>query len=256
VTGVMNIQYWYAFRFNFVVAHYYGAVVFVASLALHVAVKMPVAARAYRERGALRPLRERAVPEAGTLSRRGLFALVGAGSLTLLAANAGETVGGPLRKVALLAPRRQGSFPVNKTAAAAGVTPEMTGASYRLEIGGLTLSRDELLALPQRTAVLPIACVEGWTTTQEWSGVPLMELAARAGVPEPRRALVKSLQPRGVLNHATLNAAQVGAPDALLALRVNGEDLSPDHGYPARIIVPALPGVHNTKWVASIEFQA
>ena len=39
VTGVMNIQYWYAFRFNFVVAHYYGAIVFVASLALHVVVK-------------------------------------------------------------------------------------------------------------------------------------------------------------------------------------------------------------------------
>jgi DMSO/TMAO reductase YedYZ molybdopterin-dependent catalytic subunit len=43
-------------------------------------------------------------------------------------------------------------------------------------------------------------------------------------------------------------------PDSLLALRVNGVDLSPDHGYPARIIVPALPGVHNTKWVRSIEF--
>ena len=58
VTGVMNIQYWYAFRFNFVVAHYYGAIVFVASLALHVALKMPVILRAYRERGVLKPLRE------------------------------------------------------------------------------------------------------------------------------------------------------------------------------------------------------
>ena len=45
-------------------------------------------------------------------------------------------------------------------------------------------------------------------------------------------------------------------PDALLALKVNGEDLSMDHGFPARIIVPALPGVHNTKWVGSIEFSA
>ena len=44
-------------------------------------------------------------------------------------------------------------------------------------------------------------------------------------------------------------------PDALLALKVNGADLSPDHGYPARIIVPALPGVHNTKWVGGIEFS-
>ncbi|MGZ4514873.1 MAG: molybdopterin-dependent oxidoreductase, partial [Mycobacterium sp.] len=44
--------------------------------------------------------------------------------------------------------------------------------------------------------------------------------------------------------------------DGLLALRVNGADLSPDHGFPARIIVPALPGVHNTKWVESIVFRA
>jgi DMSO/TMAO reductase YedYZ molybdopterin-dependent catalytic subunit len=35
---------------------------------------------------------------------------------------------------------------------------------------------------------------------------------------------------------------------------VNGADLSLDHGYPARIIVPALPGVHCTKWVKSVAF--
>lgn len=55
---------------------------------------------------------------------------------------------------------------------------------------------------------------------------------------------------------ATLQANQIGYPEALLALRVNGADLSLDHGYPARIIVPALPGVHNTKWVAAIEFES
>ena len=65
-----------------------------------------------------------------------------------------------------------------------------------------------------------------------------------------------SLQRWGSFNHATLQANQVLHPDALLALRVNGADLSPDHGYPARIIAPALPGVHNTKWVRSIQFRA
>ncbi|PZR79085.1 MAG: hypothetical protein DLM65_11490, partial [Candidatus Aeolococcus gillhamiae] len=38
-------------------------------------------------------------------------------------------------------------------------------------------------------------------------------------------------------------------------LRVNGADLSFDHGFPARVIVPALPGVHNTKWVNQIELR-
>jgi len=53
-----------------------------------------------------------------------------------------------------------------------------------------------------------------------------------------------------------LSAGQVMDPDSLLALRVNGADLSPDHGYPARVIVPASPGIHNTKWVASMTFTS
>src|SRR3954453_14808885 len=174
-TGVMNAQYWYAFKFNFVVAHYYGAIVFVASLALHVIVKLPVIVKAYRQRGILRPLRADLAhtapepaepgslvtpnPAAPTISRRGLLAFAGAGAGTLLIANVGQSVGGPLRDLAFLAPRREvapGDFPVNKRAAQAGVTPAMTGPGYRLVLkagdGELELSRDELLALPQRTA--------------------------------------------------------------------------------------------------------
>lgn len=270
-TGVINAQYWYPFEFNFVVAHYYGAIVFVASLVLHVIVKLPVVARAYRERGVLTPLRDGLAgtrpepdgelvspdPAEPTISRRGLFAFAGAGAAVLLLGNAGQSIGGPLRKFALFAPRRE-DFPVNKTAAAAGVTAAMTGPGYALTLvaGGreLALTRDELLALPQRTARLPIACVEGWSTTQEWTGVPLSALAERAGAPGAKQVLVESLQPAGVLRQASLTRDQIAAADSLLALKVNGADLSLDHGYPARIIVPALPGVHNTKWVARMTF--
>ena len=51
-----------------------------------------------------------------------------------------------------------------------------------------------------------------------------------------------------------LGHAQIHAEQGLLALKVNGKDLSLDHGFPARIIVPALPGVHCTKWVGRLEF--
>ncbi len=110
--------------------------------------------------------------------------------------------------------------------------------------------------MPQHTARLPIACVEGWSTTETWTGVPLADLARLAGVPNPMSAFVRSVERRGAFNRATLQANQVAHPDSLLALRVNDADLSPDHGFPARIIVPALPGVHNTKWVGSIDFRA
>ena len=273
-TGIVDVQYWYAFRFNFVVAHYYGAVVFVGALTLHVLVKLPVILRAYREQGWLRPLRDDLAhtrpeppdphgglapvsPDPPTITRRGLFAFAGSASLLLLAANVGTSVGGPTRRLAFLAPRRE-DFPVNKTAAAAKVTPAMVGPDYRLRLSDgareIELSRDELLAMPQHSARLPIACVEGWTTTQTWTGVRLSALAEATGVAGAGSAFVRSLQPAGVLSKASLSGDAVADPDALLALRVNGAELSLDHGYPVRIIVPALPGVHNTKWVASIEF--
>ena len=136
----------------------------------------------------------------------------------------------------------------------------MVGAGYRLVLRGgpreLQLSREELLALPQATHTLTLGCVEGWSTRQTWTGVPLPELARRAGVADPRELLVESLQPAGILRQATLAANQVADERSLLALRVAGADLPMDHGYPARIIVPGLPGVHNTKWVGALTFRA
>jgi DMSO/TMAO reductase YedYZ molybdopterin-dependent catalytic subunit len=261
VTGIANFQYWYVFDFDFVRAHYYAAVLFVAALGVHLAVKLPVALRSLRGPEPRDSPLVAVAPDPPTISRRALLAALGGGSAALLVANAGESVGGPLRRIAFLAPRRDGGFPVNKTAAGAGVTPDMTGAAYRLVLAGgsggeVELSRDDLLALPLATHTLTLGCVEGWSTRQEWTGVPLLELARIAGVPAPRELTVGSLQPKGILRQATLAANQVADGRSLLALRVGGADLTPDHGHPARIIVPGLPGVHNTKWVARMEFRA
>jgi DMSO/TMAO reductase YedYZ molybdopterin-dependent catalytic subunit len=266
-TGVVNAQVYYPFHFSFVIAHYYGAWLFTGAVALHVAVKLPVMRRAFRARGVVAPLRSRAPepaepgglaplrPAEATMSRRGLLALVGGGSGLLALMTAGQAIGGPLRPLSLLAPRRA-AFPVNRTARAAGISAAMVGDAWRLEVAGprpLSLSRTQLQRLPQRTATLPIACVEGWSTTRTWTGVPLAALARLAGGDDGFALRAVSLEPRGVLRHATLAPDQVFDPRSLLALAVDGRDLPLDHGYPARIIVPALPGVHNTKWVARLE---
>jgi DMSO/TMAO reductase YedYZ molybdopterin-dependent catalytic subunit len=279
VTGVLNIQYDYIFGFSFYTGHYFGAWVFIAGFLMHISLKIPRMVTGLRSlplrevlrtnRGDTRPEPPdpeglvAADPAEPTMSRRGALALVGSGVLLVGVLTAGQTLGGITRHAALLLPRGRvrgpGDFPVNKTAAAAGIAPESVGGSWRLTLRGgpseVVLDRATLAGMPQATARLPIACVEGWSTVQTWSGVRLSELARIAGVPAPRAARVASLQRGGAFGAATLQANQVGDLDALLALRVNGADLSLDHGYPARIIVPALPGVHNTKWVASIEFE-
>jgi DMSO/TMAO reductase YedYZ molybdopterin-dependent catalytic subunit len=197
------------------------------------------------------------------MSRRALLGTVGAGSLILLVQGAGQSIGGPFRALAFLLPRgrdRPGplGFPVNKTAVAAGVTGSKAGPSWRLELIGdrgvpVMLSREQLLAMPQYTYDLPIACVEGWSTTQRWTGPRLRDLASLSGVNGTARVFTSSLDP-GTYGHATLGHEQVADDHSLLALRVNGLDLSLDHGYPARIISPAVPGVHCTKWVTNMKF--
>ncbi|MFE7895500.1 molybdopterin-dependent oxidoreductase [Streptomyces sp. NPDC057412] len=282
LTGVLNVQLDYVFPGSFYRLHFYGAWVFFAAFAAHAALKIPRTVRAFREHGgplahirsttspAPAPHDDLAAPDPAppTLSRRGLAALVGGSSLLLLLTTAGQSVGGPLRRTALFAPHGGGDpgggpngFQVNKPAALAGVTAARTGEAWQLVVTGpsgqVRLSRANLLAMPQHTAALPIACVEGWSTEDQlWRGVRLRDLAALVGY-EPEDApdvLVESLQLHGSFRRAALRHNQVRDPRSLLALQVNGADLSPDHGYPARVIVPAAPGVLNTKWVARLTF--
>ncbi|MFJ2722971.1 molybdopterin-dependent oxidoreductase [Streptomyces sp. NPDC087437] len=282
VTGIINIQLFYVFPGSFYTLHFYGAWVFIAAFVVHVCLRLGRMTRALRSRSLAAELRtdlahtrpeppdpDGLVPTAPappTMTRRGALAMVGGGSLLLLVVTAGQSIGGRLRSTALLAPhnRAPGSgpngFQINKTAAAVGVTPARVGPDWRLEVRGhgptLVFTRTQLLAMSQHAAALPIACVEGWSTSdQHWSGLRLADLAALAGLPDAGSVLVQSVQPPGPYSSVVLRGNQIHDPRSLLALRVNGADLSLDHGYPARVIVPANPGVNNTKWVHRLTFR-
>ncbi len=282
VTGILNIQLHYVFPGSFYTLHFYGAWVFIAAFGVHVVLKTGAMVRALRSRPLMRELRTglaatrpeppdgtglvAVAPAAPTTSRRGALALVGGGSLALFVVTAGQSLGGGLRSTALLAPHNRdpgegpNGFQVNKTAASVGITAQLVGPDWRLELHGAAepsvLTREQLLALPQWSARLPIACVEGWSTPdQHWSGLRLADLAALAGLPGAAAVLVESVQPPGPYTSVLLRGNQIHDRRSLLALRVNGAELSLDHGYPARIIVPANPGVNNTKWVGRLTFR-
>ncbi|WP_405609767.1 molybdopterin-dependent oxidoreductase [Streptomyces sp. NBC_00076] len=269
ITGVLNVQLDYLFPGSFYPLHFYGAWVFFAAFVTHAVLRVPAAIRNLRH---LRDEESELVspnPAPSTVSRRGALAFVGGGSLLLLATTAGRSFDGPLRATALLAPHGgpepgsgPGGFQINKTAASRGISmTETSDEAWRLVIKGqgrtVRLSRAELLQLPLHSAALPIACVEGWSTSDQWwRGVRLRDLATLVGYDTGAApdVLVESLQRHGSFRQAALRDNQVRDPRSLLALFVNGEPLTPDHGYPARIIVPAAPGVLNTKWVARMTF--
>ncbi|MEV7084435.1 molybdopterin-dependent oxidoreductase [Streptomyces sp. NPDC093085] len=272
VTGVLNVQLDYLFPGSFYPLHFYGAWVFFTAFVAHALLKTPTALRTLRRRREERLPEERsdlvaARPAEPTFSRRGALGFVGGGSLLLFLTTVGQSFDG-LRRTALLAPHGgadpgagPSGFQINKTAAYAGIDAAETAEdAWRLVVTGRTgtvrLGRAQLARLPLHSSALPIACVEGWSTSDQWwRGVRLRDLAALVGYDgEPPGVLVESLQRHGAFRHAALRANQVADPRALLALYVNGEDLSPDHGFPARVIVPAAPGVLNTKWVARLTF--
>ena len=178
VTGLLNIQYDYVFGFSFYAAHYVGAWVFIGGFVAHVALKLPHmcarAAVAVACAPSCAPPSADTRPEEPdptawslpspappTMSRRGALALVGGGSLLVAALTAGQTLGGPLRGLAVLLPRGRNSaaadggpndFPVNKTFAVSGIEPGCLGATWRLDLTGgaalVRLDRDALAAQP------------------------------------------------------------------------------------------------------------
>ena len=87
------------------------------------------------------------------------------------------------------------------------------------------LDRAALEAMPRHTVELPIACVEGWSTTQTWTGIRLADLAAAAGRPHPGSAIVSSLERFGAFNHAVLQTNQILEPR--LAVGVAGQRCRP-----------------------------
>ena len=259
-TGIVNIAGWYPWPFGFIQGHYAAAWVTIGALVVHVGAKLPTVVTSLRA-GTHQPDPDADV--ADTTRRRFLLATGGAaGIVTLL--TLGQTVR-PLRALSVLAPRDPAvgpqGFPVNRSAARARVTDIARNPAYRLEVTGdvatpLSLSLDELRAMPQSTAVLPIACVEGWSATASWRGVPVPALLAAAGAPAGARVRVESLEPRGPYRTSQLTVAHAQDPATLLALRVNGEPLHVEHGYPVRLIGPNRPGVMNTKWVGRLVVQA
>ncbi|MEU9191816.1 molybdopterin-dependent oxidoreductase [Streptomyces hundungensis] len=253
-TGLLNTVQWYPWPFSFVPVHFAVAWLLAGALLLHVAVKYPEI-RAHWAKESTGTL---ALPTADGPDRRSLLTGVAAavGAVTLTTVGQAFT---PLKFFDVLAPRHpdhgaQG-LPVNRSARAAG-TAQVDADAYRLTVAGprpYTLTLAELAALTQHESVLPIACVEGWSKSAHWTGVRIAELLRRAGAPPDAGVRVISLEQYGAYRVMEMGREYAHDPLTLLALRLNGQILTADHGFPARVIAPNRPGVLQTKWVTRLE---
>jgi DMSO/TMAO reductase YedYZ molybdopterin-dependent catalytic subunit len=118
----------------------------------------------------------------------------------------------------------------------------------------LSLSYDQVLALPQVKRVVDMPCVEGWTETLLYEGVRLMDLLA-TGRDQARRKH-GDLPHRGqALQLPPLSLDYVKKADVLLGFKINGLTLDQKRGYPFQVVASHKLGYKWVKWVERIELS-
>jgi DMSO/TMAO reductase YedYZ molybdopterin-dependent catalytic subunit len=99
-----------------------------------------------------------------------------------------------------------------------------------------------------------IHCVTRWSRFDNlWEGVAVGEVLRRAGVLADARFAVIHAEGGFTTN---LPIAELGGDDALLADRHDGKELTPDHGWPLRLVVPRRYFWKSAKWVRALEIVA
>jgi DMSO/TMAO reductase YedYZ molybdopterin-dependent catalytic subunit len=140
----------------------------------------------------------------------------------------------------------------------AGSVPNTDLATWDFQVFGeverpLTLTWEELKQLPSTEITVDIHCVTRWSRFDaQFRGVHWRELA-RLVEPKPHARFVVAHAEQGFTSNVPLEALE--ADDALLAYEADGEPLTPDHGWPLRLVVPSRYFWKSAKWLRGLELR-
>jgi DMSO/TMAO reductase YedYZ molybdopterin-dependent catalytic subunit len=198
------------------------------------------------------------IPQGRLLGRRAFFGVVGLGVSGLLWGNGAARL--VAKSTTLLPEAVRSAVPLGEGWRIYAVNPpfpHFDPATWRLTIDGLvdrpqSLTHAQVLALPRARQTSDFHCVTGWSVPGvHWGGVRFGDLLARAGVSPRATALTFTSAEEPYVD--TLTLAQLrAAPDAMLALEMDGKPLTRAHGAPARLVLPEMYGYKGVKWVKRI----
>ena len=140
-----------------------------------------------------------------------------------------------------------------------GSVPRVDLAAWDFRVHGevgnpVRLTWDEFRALPRKEVTTDIHCVTRWSKLDtHWEGVAIQTILELAQV-RPTATHVLGHAEQGYTANVPLSV--LDDDDVLLADTYEGEPLTPDHGYPLRLIVPKKYFWKGPKWIRSLEFLA
>ena len=140
----------------------------------------------------------------------------------------------------------------------AGEVPDVDLASWTFAVTGeveepLSLDFDELRALPATEVTTDIHCVTRWSRFDaRFKGVHWREVAALCR-PKPSARFAIAQAEAGFTANVPLAALE--DPNALIAYEADGEPLTPEHGWPVRLLIPTRYFWKSAKWLRGIELS-
>jgi DMSO/TMAO reductase YedYZ molybdopterin-dependent catalytic subunit len=141
----------------------------------------------------------------------------------------------------------------------AGSVPEIDLATWDFTVSGeaereLTLSWEQLLELPSREVTVDIHCVTRWSRFDTtFKGVHWNELAKLVS-PKPAARFVVAHAEQGFTSNMPI--AAIEDENALIAYEADGAPLTPDHGWPLRLLVPSRYFWKSAKWLRGLELRS
>ncbi|MEO8066894.1 MAG: molybdopterin-dependent oxidoreductase [Flavobacteriales bacterium] len=152
-----------------------------------------------------------------------------------------------------------------------GLAPTLDAAQWRLNVrsngpaGDLSLTLDDLKALPRTEVCFDFKCIEGWNEISHWGGVRLSDLAEHYHLGTRNGAVPRQDEPADRYAYAALTTPDakyyVGIdmksamhPQTILCYEMNRAPLTADHGAPLRLIIPTKYGVKNLKCIGTLAF--
>ena len=140
-----------------------------------------------------------------------------------------------------------------------GPVPKTDLATWDFQLFGevenpLTLTYAELRALPAKEITADIHCVTAWSRLGDrWKGVAIQEILERVR-PTSQASYVMAHCDYGYTTSIPLEV--LDDDDVLLCYGWNGADLTPEHGWPLRLLVPKKYFWKSAKWLRGLEFMA
>ncbi|MBU8905368.1 sulfite oxidase-like oxidoreductase [Desertibacillus haloalkaliphilus] len=112
---------------------------------------------------------------------------------------------------------------------------------------------DELMSLPQSNSKNDIHCVTGWSKLDnEWEGIAVKDVVKDVGIKDTAKFVLLHAEEGWTTN---LPIEDFLRDSSLLAHTHNGKTLTPEHGFPIRVVVPHLYFWKSAKWLRAIEFR-